>query len=457
VFAGLRSFVDFLEEKGQLVRVGHPLSPAFEIPAALASIARKTGKACRFTSVVGYNSEVVGGVLGTRERLAMALGVEGDVIEEYYYRRQYVVEPRLVSEGPVQEVVVEGNLDILKEMPVLTHHELDAGPYLTSAVTVTKDPDTGARAMGIHRVQVKGPNKVSIFAGSPPVSECLAKAEARGEPLEIAIVVGLDPLTFLASVVRAPGTDKFAIAGALARQPIELVKCRSVSLEVPARAEFVLEGQFIPGVREREGPFGESTGYYLTYDNPVARITTLTHRRAPLYQALMPFGGGEEEVLIGVTWEGEILRAAQAVLPQVRKVHLRHVGLVAFVQIEKRSDEDSSRVFDLLLSLNPSVKVVVVVDEDVDPYDFRDVEWAIATRCQPDEDISIRADGVALSIDPSHKEGGRSSKVCIDATRPFGGPPDRFRKVAIPREAVEKAQRAVSAALGQRRSASFRV
>lgn len=449
MFEDLRSFVDHLEEVGQLVRIGEPLCPAFEIPAAIAQVTRLTGKACRFTNVVGYSSEVVGGVLGTRKRLALAFGVEGDVTEEYYSRRQHLVEPRVVGEGPVQEVVVDRDLDILREMPVLTHHELDAGPYLSCAITVTKDPETGARAMGIHRVQVKGADKVGIFAGSPPVSECLAKAEARDEPLEIAIVVGVDPLTLLASVVRAPGTDKFAIAGALARRPIELVKCRSVSLEVPARAEYVLEGHFLPHVREPEGPFGESTGYYLTCDNPVARITTLTRRRDPLYQALMPFAGDEEQVLLGVTWEGEILRAAQAALPQVKRVHLRRIGLVAFVQIDKRSDGDASAVFDLLLSLNPSIKIVVVVDEDVDPCDLHDVEWAIATRCQPDDDISVRADGVALSIDPSRKEGNRSSKVCIDATRPLGVPLARFKKIAIPEEAVHRARLAVEAALGR--------
>lgn len=451
MFHDLRGFIEHLDREGQVVRVDEPLSTSFEIPAAIAQVNRVGRKVCLATNVKGYPGvHVVGGVLGTRERLALAMGTDGDVVQEYFSRRQQLVEPRVVEAGPVQEIVVDRDVDILKEVPVLIHHERDAGHYLTCAITVARDPETGMRGMGIHRVQVKGPDTVGILAGSPPVAECLAKAEARGSALEIAIFVGVDPLTYLASVVRAPGVDKFAIAGALMREPVELVKCKTVSLEVPARAEYVLEGYFVPGRREHEGPFGESTGYYLAYDSPVARITALTRRRDPIYQALMPFSGGEDQVLMGVAWEGEILRAMQSALPLVKGLHFKHVGLIACVQIEKEGDADATTVFERLLRLNPAVKVVVVVDKDVNPSDPDDVAWAIATRCRPGDDVTIQSDGVALRIDPSRTEGDRSGKIFIDATKPLGAVSD-FQRIAVPPYAAARAREAVEGAL--RRSA----
>lgn len=437
MFSSLNDFLAHLETAGDLVRIDQELSPAFEVAAAIKYGAKEWGKAVLCNHVTGHDVPVVGNLLGTRDRLASALQLSQDVTREYLARRDRPVAAALVPTGPVKEVVHHAPIDILKHMPVLTHHEGDAGPYITAGITVARDPETGLRGMGIHRIQVKGPDKISVVLNTPPLATFAAKAEAKGVPLEVAVVVGLDPATFFASVTWAPsGIDKFDIAGALAGHPIVLVQCESLDLQVPALAQFVLEARLIPGARETDGPFGETTGIYHTCQSHVARVVTVTHRRSPIYHALVPFAG-EEEVLLGVSWEGEALRALRASLPQVTKIHLCDTAALAIVQIEKRSVDDPRRVMDELLAAQPMVKVILVVDSDVDPYDWGEVRWALATRFQPDEDVMVQPDGLGMVIDPSTKEDGRGSKILLDATKPLQRG-ERFSKLSVPRDVQAK-------------------
>jgi 2,5-furandicarboxylate decarboxylase 1 len=342
--------------------------------------------------------------------------------------------------APVKDVEILRDIDILKTMPVLTHYTRDASPYFTCAITIARDPDTGIQGMGIHRIQVKDQNTLGIFLATPPLSSFLAKTEAKREPLEIAVVIGVDPVTFFASVVWAPaGIDKFEIAGGLRGKPIELVKCSTVDLEVPAYAEFVLEGKIIPGERQPEGPFGESTGYYFSNKSPVAKITAITHRRDAIYQSLVPFSG-EEMVLLELGWEMKHLPELKNIHSFVRKIHFTNMLIVAIVQIKKTSDEDSRKIIEELWG-NPFIKIVIVVDEDIDPYDAEDVSWAIATRVRPDRDVVMKADLPGLPIDPSADEldiiaefsliACKTSKLGIDATKTLKEL-DRFERTDVP-------------------------
>jgi len=441
----LREFIDVLEEKGELLRVKEELGPRFEIAAFLRILLeRGNNRVAFFERVKGYRFPVIGNVLGTKRRLAYAFGVKEDEVGcVYLERRERPVEPELVTDGPVKEVKITQDVDILGEVPVLTHHERDAGPYFTCCTVVAKDPDTGMRGMGIHRIQVKGKDRVGIFLATPPLSRFLARAEELDKPLEIAIVNGVDPLTFFASVIWAPvGVDKFAIAGGLAGKPIQLVKCESVDLEVPAWAEFVLEGYLIPGERETEGPFGESTGYYLAYKNPVGIIRAITRRREPIYHALLPFSP-EEEVLLDFSWEMDNLMAIRGEFPFVRKVHLTEMGMVVIVQIEKGDEEDGRRLIEHFFR-QPFVKVVIVVDEDVNIYHLDEVFWAVATRTKPLEDVVVKGDLPGLMIDPTILGGEfspdylytmipKTSKIGIDATKPLKER-ERFEKVDVPKD-----------------------
>ena len=448
MFNDIREFIRRLEDKGELIHIRERLSPKFEIPAFLKYLSKERNVAVFFDDVEDYKISVVGNLLGSKSRLALAMGVsERDVPGKYLSSRKSSVKPIVINDGPVKEVEILKDIDITKTIPVLTHHERDSGPYFTCGITIAKDPETGIRGMGIHRIQVKDKNTIGIFLATPPLSHFLSKAEEKGKPLEIAIVVGNDPLTFFSSVIWAPiGVDKLDIAGGLAGRAVELVKCSTVDMEVPAHSEFVLEGSIIPGERQEEGPFGESTGYYFTYHNPVAKISAITHRKDAIYQALMPFTS-EEAVLLDFSWEMDNLKEIQEVNPLVKKIHLLNMGLMAVVQIRKGSDEDGRQIIGKLFS-SPFIKVIIVVDEDVDPYDPQDVSWAISTRVQPDRDVLIRSGMDGMMIDPSTSGGkvsgefsstliSKTSKIGIDATKPLREY-DRYAKIDIPERVRSK-------------------
>jgi len=443
----LRSFLARLEEEDELVHVDHPLSPRFEIPAVIKHIGSKRDVAIQFDRVKGYQVPVVGNLFGSKRRLAIAMETrEEEMADKIYNARKNPVEPKLVENGPVNEVKIHGNVDILQTIPVLTHHERDAGPYFTCAVTLAKDPETGLRGMGLHRIQVKGKDKLGIFLASPPLSQFLAKAEKKGTPLEVAIAVGVDPLILFSAVIFAPtGVDKLSIAGGFYGEPVELVKCSQVDLEVPASAEFVLEGHIVPGRREKEGPFGESTGCYLTYNNPVIEIGALMHREKPIYQGLVPFAG-EEDVLLDYSWEIDNLKELQKAHSCVRKVHMLNIGLMAVVQVRNPSDGEVPLIMEKLLS-NPFIKTVIVVDDDVDPYNYGDVLWAVSTRFQAERDLLVKKDVDGLMIDPSAAElsvsdeffstlVAKTSKMGINATKPGDGG-ERFDKIDVPKGVKE--------------------
>jgi 2,5-furandicarboxylate decarboxylase 1 len=447
MYEDLRTFIGKLDEQGQLVRIRERLSPKFEISGTIKYIVKARNIALFFEHVEGYAVPVVANLLGTKERLATAFGVsEADLLPTYQSRMEKRIMPHVVSDAPAKEVELLNDIDIVKTIPVLTHHAGDASPYLTCAITIANDPDTGIRGMGIHRIQVKDRNTVAIFLATPPLSHFLARAEAKGEPLEIAIVLGIDPITFFASVGWAPsGTDKLEIAGGLRGKPVEVVRCSTIDGEVPAHAEFVLEGKTIPGERQPEGPFGESTGYYFGNRSPVAKITAITHRRDPIYQALVPFAG-EDGVLLDLGWEMKHLPELQKAYPFVRKVRFTNTLLVATVQIRKTSDEDTRKIIEELWA-NPFVKIVIVVDDDVDPYDAEGVNWAIATRVQPQRDVVFKEGMPGLPIDPSAGKrkvtgefsilANETSKLGIDATKPLGDL-DRYEKTDVPDEVKTK-------------------
>ena len=435
----LQSFVSDLDAAGEVVKIDAELDPAFEIAAALRYLDRRDDRAVFFSRVKGYSLPVIGNLFQNYRTVAAALGIKDSraVLDEYKGRSRVRLNPEMQESGPVKEVILKGAIDILKVMPVLTHHEKDAGPYFSSAVTIAKDPQTGIRGMGIHRIQVKEKNKIGIYLGSPPLSRFLSISEAMGKPLDIAVVLGIDPLTFLASITYAPeGIDKFDLAGGLRGKPVALLKGETVDLEVPAYAEFVLEGQIPPGVRETEGPFGESGGAYLALQNPVALINCIYHRRQPLYHALMPFNR-ENGIITNLVWEATQMDNIRQSLPSIKKIHLwGSMGEIAVAQIEKNADDTGRKIIKELFDLLPRTKGIIVVDEDIDIQDSYDVEWAVFTRFQADRDLLTISGARGLALDPSAKD-GMTSKWGVDATKPLNEAA-RYERIAPPAWAMEK-------------------
>lgn len=445
-FKDLQSFIKALEERGEIAHVHEPLDTAYEIAEAIRYVSLHKSCATYFDKVKGFNIPVVANLLGSIKRLSLAFDCsENGLQSTYLSRKEKPVKPVMVTGAKVQEVIHEKNIDIKQIIPVLTHHERDAGPYFSSAITIAKDPELGVRGMGIHRIQVKGKDTVGIFLGSPPLSDFLALADKMNKPLEIAIALGADVLTFFSSVIRVErGFDKFDLAGGFAREPIELVKCRSVDLEVPAHAQFVLEGKIMPNLREKEGPFGESTGYYFTFENPVAKIEVITQRQKPVYHALVPFT--PEEDLLRFYRDDELLAEIQETFPQVKKIYSRRRGQLVIAQIDKKSEKDAPEIIENLLSTNAYIKLAIITDGDVDITNFNEVDWALCTRVLPEKGIIIKKVLSGLSIDPttirekvpdSLKIVNKSTKMGIDATKPLHEL-DRFERIDIPGKVKEK-------------------
>jgi 2,5-furandicarboxylate decarboxylase 1 len=443
----MRAFLDTLERRGALLRITAELSPRFEAPYAMVYHDRHSGPALRFDRVAGYTVPVVANLFGRRERIAWALGLDGP--EALLAATASVLEhpmPAVAAEGPapVQEVVLDQQPDLLATLPIMTYHADDGHPYITSAIVVGRDPDGGPQGVGIHRVAVKDERRIGIFLNSPPLGAFLTRARERGASLEVALVLGPSPATMLASVVPAsPGEDKLAFAGALAGQPLRLTRCRTIDVSVPADAEIVVECVVYPDRLEPEGPFGESSGYYFTFESPVGEVRAITHRRDPLYHTFAPFSREVSE-LSSFSQELRHLPELRAEFPGVRRLRYKHLGTVGVVQLAKSREDEALTVLRRVLELGRGLKLAIAVDEDIDPEDDYLVEWAVGTRAQPDRGLVVLENQPVWSIDPLSQAAGRRSKLGIDATLPLAGR-ERFRALTVP----DAARRRVEALFAQ--------
>ena len=441
----MRAFLSEIERRGALQRVEVALSPRYEIPYAMEWYDRRGGPALRFDRVQGYTTPIVANLFSRRERIAWALGLP-DAAALPAATASLLAHPRApmpaTAPAPVQECVQEDTIDLLAALPVLTHHSDDAHPYLTAAVAIGRDPDGGCQGVGIHRVAVRGPRTIGVYLNNPPLGAFARRARARGEPLELALVVGPAPAVLLASIVPAATEDKLALAGALAGHPIPTVRCRTLAVDVPAEAEYVLECRIAPDRLEPEGPFGESSGYYFTFESPVGTVQALTQRRAPQYHALAPFSREVSE-LVGFSLELRHLPELQAEFPAVRRLRYKHLGTVVVVQVAEPREGEALAVLRRVLQMGRGVKLAIAVDADIDPEDDWLVEWAVATRAQPDRGLVVESGLPPWSIDPLSQVRGSRSQLAIDATVPPGHR-HAFRALGVP----EAVRARVRAALG---------
>lgn len=426
----MREFLELLGRAEELVRVPAELAADQEVSAAIREVEQKTGKALFLSRLKDYPFSLAANLFGDRRRIALAFGEPPDLLAAYAERRKEPLAPVRVADGPVMEVLHREKMDLRELLPALIHHEGDAGPYLTSAVAVARDPESGKLSSGIHRVQLKGENGFRILLNNPPIAAFLRKAEARSAPLPIAFVIGTDPLTFLASIIRAPDENKFSIAGGLRSHAVEMVRCLHGDLEVPAHAEFVLEGEVLPGVRETEGPFGESSGYYLTFESPVGRILSVMHRKDAIYHALVPFSR-EDSTLIEFLSEAELLPRLRSRFPSLVRIHFppRTLGLTVLAAVRAMPHGEVQSLTRALWDALPIAKNVVVVDADVSLDGGEDLWWALSTRLDADKGLLVERGGRAMAIDPSTRS-GVVTRMGIDAT--VGAEADaRWRRVKV--------------------------
>ncbi|MBI4334687.1 MAG: UbiD family decarboxylase [Chloroflexi bacterium] len=449
-YKGLRDFLDRVEREGELTRVQSEVDLDYEL-GAVCSRAYDLGgvdnsKVLIFERPRGYGTPVGVNVLGTRKRYSMAIDTTPDKFnQQWVTRTQNPVKPVVVDYGPCKENIHTGEDVDLRELPVPIWNEKDGGPYITLGHYISKDPETGQRNVAIYRTQYHDRRTVGIMATMRThINMQWRKAHARGESFPVAIAIGVDPTITLAAHAPFPyGVDELAMAGGLRGGPVEMVRCETVPLEAPATAEWVLEGEVRPNVLRKEGPFGEACGYYGDGgDFEFVEIKAITHRNNPVHQAAYIRKPPSEVLTVKRCWEAEVVR--QCPLPGLVKLSLPEggcSGAVAIASIKKTFDGQGKMMGMGILGTQAGrcAKIVIVVDEDIDPFNLTDVLWAMSTRFQPERDVEVIKDVAGWGLDPSipkrDQELGTNlvSKMIIDATRPVKEP---FPEVIAPKKDV---------------------
>lgn len=431
-----RTWLEHLESKGRLAVVDKPVRLEYEA----AAIAKKLdgSKAVYFSQVQGYPIPIVSGICSTREDFAEALGTDRNGIIEKFTKAAaspLPCRPVLPGEAPVKEQIIREHIDLMKLLPIPVHHEKDSGNYITAGLFIVRDPLTRKQNVSIHRLQVSGKDKLGVLLLPRHTLHLYKQAEEAGRPLECAIVIGVDPVTLLASQASTPfGVDELEIAGALRGEPLEVVRCETVDIDVPASAEIVLEGKILPHVREPEGPFGEFPKYYgPRSDKEIVQITAVTHRNHPIFYTIVP-AGYEHLLLGGIPREASLFQTIRQTVPTVKAVHMSVGGTCryhAIVSIKKRNEGEAKNAILAALSNSFDIKHVVVVDDEVDIFNMEEVEWAIATRFQAERDLVVVHGAQSSKLDPSTDD-GVGSKMGLDCTVPLHSEPMRYLRVQIP-------------------------
>jgi 2,5-furandicarboxylate decarboxylase 1 len=428
----LRSFVSAYAaaSPADVVHVKESISTEFEVMALVLEYERRR----RFPILVleqvrGFDIPIVCNVVASRRALAFALGVpESQLALEYARRIKDPMKPVVVSDPPFRRRVLKGPELDLARLPIPTYFPGDAGRYLTAGMLVARDPETGVETEGYHRFQLKGRDRMGVSLHSRRrMFEYQRRAEARGQALPCAVALGLHPLVSMGSLAYPPAdVGKFDVVGGLFGAPLEVADCTTIDLQVPAAAEIVIEGEILPGVREPEGPFGEFTGYFSRRSTEHVFVAkAIAMRERPWFQSIGSGRAGDHITTLGLVREAEIYNALSRVIPNVTGVHVPLSGtssFTAYVAIKQGRPGEAKHVIPIVLGVDHYLKLVIVVDDDVDVFDESDVMWAVATRMQADRDLVTIAGSLGAMLDPSADDRGITAKLGIDATRPFGEP-----------------------------------
>jgi UbiD family decarboxylase len=440
----LRAFLSKLDADGGLVRIGESVARDYEISAVAMELdRRKRFPALLFEKVQGTEFPILTNLFASRRSFAAALGIEESaLIEELARRNDQVIEPVLRDNAPVQEVVYKGKDADLGVLPIMKHFSQDAGRYITNSIVIAKDPDTGVRNASFHRMQVKGATRIGTSLHSRRhLWNYVERNDAKGEPTPILIVIGAHPLFTFGGLWKGPmNVDEYAVVGGLMGRGLEIVPALTVPLEAPAHAEIVIEGHILPNARESEGPFAEFTGYASERSTQqVIEISAITHRRGAIYHDITPGISEEHTLMLAVPQEARLLRTLRQHYPNVTKVAYPKSGTCrfhAYIAMKNPAPGQAKNAAAVAIGDDLSLKLVVVVDDDVDVHDDSDVLWAMCTRMQADDDINIIRNAMGAILDPSNHN-GLTSKMIVDATTPSGHFPQRH---TLPAEATARAR-----------------
>ncbi|WP_158736496.1 UbiD family decarboxylase [Alteribacillus sp. YIM 98480] len=456
----LRSVLELMEEKGELSRVTGEVDWNLELGTLSREVYRRKGPSLLFENIKDYNtpnarcSKLATGLFATNRRISLMLGFEDEVsnrelIDYVIKKNPQTIKPRMVEDGVVHQNVLMGEDINLYDFPVPHWHHLDGGRYInTLGAIITKDPDTGETNVGIYRGMISEKDKIGVLiVNSQHWGHHWSKYKERNEPMPVACVYGWDPIMdFLAGSPIPAGVCEYDVLGAYREEPVPLVKCKTVDLEVPASAELVVEGHIStdPSAKVLEGPFGEFTGY--VSDIPTLReyiqVSAITHRDDPIFRGTLegslPGASGENSYMSAIQRSAiafNILKGQG--IPGIKDVYINPVtnGTTVYVQIKKTYEGQPKHVSAALWGSGAAqfrYKNVIVVDEDIDPSDHSAIDWAIAYRVNPGtDDLVVFPGSFGSTLDPSTPLEDRSiadlgsglwNRMLIDATKTFRFP-----------------------------------
>jgi len=467
-FKDLREFIDELKKNGQLAEVNAEVDWKYEIGGVVRKVLDSKGPALLFNKIKDYDSALFTCGVSTYSRLSLALGLGVDqkletLVTEVGRRLDNPIKARKIASGPCKEVVLTGKqADVLK-FPVPLWQSRDGGRYIgTWHGVITRDPENGVLNGGMYRVMVHDKKTLGILlARDQHIGVHYQKYRKMKKPMPVAIVIGMDPVLPFAFLTPVPlDRDEYDVAGGLRGKAVELVKCEALDLEVPATAEIVIEGEITERERIVEGPFGEWMGHYGgdAGPKPVIRVKCITHRRNPIFRGTLEGRPvNEDHVCTAVALSALAQNTMKGTfgIPGVRGIHFPAVAGgwgMAIVSVDQRYPAHTRTVAHALLSMKAGafVKNVVVVDEDIDPFDLDQVWWAMTSRLQASRGVTILQRGKGAFMDPSQAPDlrGFSDTLMVEAVRPYEWKPreewggERFPPVAEPtKEVMEGVQK----------------
>ncbi|GAB4293157.1 MAG: 4-hydroxy-3-polyprenylbenzoate decarboxylase [Thiohalomonadaceae bacterium] len=460
-YKDLRDFIALLERRGELKRITVEIDPYLEMTEICDRTLRAGGPALLFENPKGHSVPVLGNLFGTPERVALGMGEESvgalrevgrllaflkepeppkglrDALDKLPKFKQVLnMAPKVVKDAPCQEIVLEGDDVDLGQLPIQTCWPGDAAPLITWGLVVTRGPHKERQNLGIYRQQVLGRNKVimrwlSHRGGALDFREFQQKFP--GQPFPVAVALGADPATILGAVTPVPDTlSEYAFAGLLRGGKTEVVKCIGSDLQVPAAAEYVLEGVIHPGEMAEEGPYGDHTGYYNEVDRfPVFTIERITRRKNPIYHSTYTGRPPDEPAVLGVALNEVFVPILQRQFPEIVDFYLPPEGCsyrMAVVSIRKQYPGHAKRVMLGIWSFLRQfmyTKFVIVTDDDVNVRDWKDVIWAMTTRMDPARDTTMIENTPIDYLDFASPISGLGSKIGFDATNKWPGETSR--------------------------------
>jgi len=454
-YSDLQEFMAALERAGELRRVPAEVDPVLEITEITDRVSKQGGPALLFEQVKGSRMPLLINAFGSPARMNLALEVPS--LDDLASELQELLEtkapqgildklrmlpklqelasafPKIVRDGPCKEVIVRDGPS-LAELPILQCWPQDAGRYITFPLVFTKDPETGIRNCGTYRMQVFDERTTGmhwhIHKGAAAHHR---KAKRLGRRIEVGVAIGADPAVCFAGTLPLPeGIDEMLVAGYIRKRPVELVRCETVDVEVPAAAEIVLEGYVDADELRREGPFGDHTGFYsLADDYPVFHLTCLSRRKSPVYHTTIVGRPPMEDCHMAAAIEQLFLPLMRKQLPEVVDFHLPFEGIfhnLALVSIDKQYPGHARKVMHALWGLGQAMvsKVIVVVDADVNIRDYSELTWKVLNHIDPERDIAFVM-GPIETLDHASRLPKYGSKMGIDGTRKW--PEEGFTRV----------------------------